>query len=86
MASFVFGRHSAGNMLLSMAIREAGASVTKVLMVFLHMRLSVYTAHTFFTHQRKYIFPTIMTVWESIHTQQKRKDCKRTYMGRRRKV
>ena len=62
---FVLGRHPAGNMLLSMAILVAGASVTKVLMIFSHMRLSVYTAHTFFTHQRKYIFPTIMTVWES---------------------
>lgn len=60
--TFVLGRQPTGNVLLSMAFLAAGASVTKVLMVFSHMRLSVYTAHTFFTHQKKYIFPTIMTV------------------------
>lgn len=62
---FVFGRYPAGNLLLSFAILVAGASVTKVLMVFSHMHLSVYTAHTFFMHQRRYIFPTVMTFWES---------------------
>ena len=62
---FVFRRHPTGNLLLSVAILVAGTSITKVLIVFSHLRLSSFTAHAFFTHQKKYIFLTIITVWES---------------------
>jgi solute carrier family 8 (sodium/calcium exchanger) len=43
----------------------AGASVSKIILVFKHMGLAVYTSQTFFYHQNKFIFPTILNHWES---------------------
>lgn len=54
-----------GNLLLSFAILVAGASVSKILLVFSHMGLSVYTARAFFKHQRNLLFPTVITCWEA---------------------
>ena len=60
-----FGKYPAGNILLSFAILMAGASVSKVLLMFQHMGLSVYTSRTYFYHQKKFLFPTILCYWES---------------------
>ena len=62
---FVLGRYPAGNILLSFAILMAGASISKVLLVFRHMGLSVYSSRTFFYHQHKFVFPAILIYWES---------------------
>lgn len=62
---YVFGRYPAGNLLLSFGILMAGASVSKIILVFKHMGLAVYTSRTFFYHQNKFIFPTILNHWES---------------------
>ena len=43
----------------------AGASTTKVLLVLHHMRLSVYSIRTFFRHQKKFLFPSILHHWET---------------------
>lgn len=42
----------------------AGASVSKTLLIFRHMGLSVYAARTYFRHQRSFIFPTVLHYWE----------------------
>lgn len=66
---FVFGRYPAGNLLLSFAILMAGASVSKVLLVFRHLGLAVYTYRTFFYHQNRFIFPAILSYWETYQAQ-----------------
>ena len=62
---FVLGRYPAGNILLSFAVLMAGASISKVLLVFKHFGLSAYCARTFFYHRSKFIFPTILLHWQS---------------------
>ena len=60
----VKGKYPAGNLVLSFAILMAGASISKVLLIFQHMGISVYSARTYFRHQRQFIFPTILHYWE----------------------
>lgn len=43
----------------------AGASISKLLLVFRHMNLSVYDARTFFYHQSRFLFPNILKHWET---------------------
>lgn len=59
----VIGRYPAGNILLSFAILMAGGSISKVLLIFKHMGLAVYSARTFFRHQTKFLFPVILRHW-----------------------
>ena len=58
------GRHAAGNVLLSFAVLMAGASINKVLLVFRYMGLSAYSLRTFFSHQRSFLFPVVISYWE----------------------
>ena len=64
----VYGKLPLGNLLLSFAILMAGASVSKVLLIFRHMGLCVYAARTYFRHQRSFIFPVILHYWEQYRT------------------
>ena len=61
---FLFGKHPAGNILLSFSVLMAGATISKILLLFKHMGVSVYKARTFFYHQNRFIFPTILHHWE----------------------
>lgn len=61
---FVLGRYPAGNVLLSFAALTAGASISKILLVFKHMGLMTYQARTFFLHQRNFLVPSIIRHWE----------------------
>lgn len=60
----VLGKHPAGNVLLSFATLAAGATISKVLLVFKHMNLCCYTARSFFLHQKKLLFPVIFHHWD----------------------
>lgn len=62
---FVLGRYPAGNVLLSFAVLMAGASISRILLVCRHMGLCVFSARTFFLHQRTFLFPVILHYWES---------------------
>ena len=62
---FILGRYPAGNILLSFAVLMAGASISKLLLVFKHMGLSVYESRTFFYHQSRFLFPVILKYWET---------------------
>ena len=42
----------------------AGASISKILLVFKHMGLSAYNARTFFFHQKNFLFPAVLNYWE----------------------
>ena len=56
---------AAGNILLSFSSLMAGASISKVLLVFRHFGLSVYSSRTYYRHQSGMIIPSILTYWES---------------------
>ena len=43
----------------------AGASVSKILLVFKHMKLCMYNIRTYFIHQDKLLFPVVLSYWES---------------------
>ena len=58
------GGYPAGNVLLSFSILTAGASISKILLVFKHMGLSAYNARTFFFHQKNFLFPAVLSYWE----------------------
>ncbi|KAK2548287.1 hypothetical protein P5673_031519 [Acropora cervicornis] len=58
------GRYPAGNVLLSFSMLMAGASISKILLVFKHMGLSAYNARTFFFHQTNFLFPAVLSYWE----------------------
>ena len=60
---YIFGRYPAGNVLLSFATLMAGASITKILLVFKHMGLKLYHIRSYFRHQNKFIFPSILYYW-----------------------
>ena len=47
------------------AVLLAGASISKVLLVFQHMGLCTYSICTYFAHQKKFVFPSILHHWET---------------------
>jgi solute carrier family 8 (sodium/calcium exchanger) len=59
------GHFPAGNLLLSFAILMAGASISKIHLVFKHLGLQVYKVRTYFYHQSSYLFPSIQKYWKS---------------------
>lgn len=56
---------AAGNILLSFSSLMAGASISKVLLVFQHFGLAVYSPRTYYRHQSELIIPSILIYWES---------------------
>ena len=62
---FLLGRYPAGNLLLSYSTLMAGASISKIILLFRHMGLSIISARTFFLHQTKFLFPAILLYWEN---------------------
>ena len=61
----VLGRHAAGNILLSFATLMAGASISKLLLVFKHMGVAVYSVRAFHKHQANFLMPVIAKHWET---------------------
>ena len=55
----VLTKYPAGNILLSFAVLVSGASISKVLLVFKLLGLSVYNIRTFFRHQSDLLLPSI---------------------------
>ncbi|XP_067047191.1 uncharacterized protein [Acropora muricata] len=62
---YLLGKFPAGNLLLSFAILCAGASVNKVLLVFRHMGMLIYSEPTYYYHQRHLLIPAIVSFWRS---------------------
>ena len=52
----VLGKYPLGNLLLSFSVLMSGGSISKVLLIFKHMGLTIYSARTFFRHQTKFLF------------------------------
>ncbi len=61
----IFNRQPAGNLLLSFAVLMAGSTISRTLLIFHHMGLSAISARTFFRHQRKWLFPAVLTYWRN---------------------
>jgi hypothetical protein len=61
----LLGRYAAGNVMLSFAVLMAGASISKILLVFRHMGLAVFSIRTYFRHQRHLVFPSIFYYWKT---------------------
>lgn len=61
---FMFGKYPAGNVMLSFGILMSGISISKTLLLFKHMGLCSVSARTYFLHQRKFLFPSILHHWE----------------------
>ena len=61
----VLGRHPAGNLLLSFATLMAGASISKILLVFKHMGLAAISARAFHKHQANFLIPVVIKHWET---------------------
>ena len=55
--------------ILSFAILCAGASVNKVLLVFRHMGMLIYSEPTYYYHQRHLLIPAIVSFWRSYQAQ-----------------
>ncbi len=62
---FILGRYPAGNVMLNFAVLMAGASISKILLVFRHMGLVVHSARTYYVHQRKFLFPSVLYYWNT---------------------
>ncbi|PFX11714.1 THAP domain-containing protein 2 [Stylophora pistillata] len=61
----VLGKYPAGNILLSFAVLMAGASINKLLLVFRHIGLHVFSARTYFRHQKSFLVPVVLHHWET---------------------
>ena len=61
----LLGRYPAGNVMVSFAVLMAGASISKILLVFRHMGLAVFYIRTYFRHQRHFVFPSIFYYWKT---------------------
>lgn len=59
------GKYAAGNILFSFGILMAGASVSKILLVFKHMGMCAIRSRTFFIHQKQLIIPSVLHHWEA---------------------
>ena len=54
-----------GNILLSAAILFSGATLRKILRVLSHMKVACFTERTFYHHQKRYLEPAVISVWEA---------------------
>lgn len=60
----MFGKFPAGNILLSLGVLVAGASIGKVLLVFKHFGMAAHDVRTFFRHQSEFVLQSIPKYWE----------------------
>ena len=60
---FFLGKFPAANLLLSFGILCAGASASKVLLVFKHIGLAYFSEGQYYYHQRHILLSTIVKLW-----------------------
>ena len=63
--AYPVGKSRAGNLLLSFAILCAGLLVNKVLLVFWHMGMLIYSEPTYYYYQQRLHIPAIVSFWGS---------------------
>ncbi|CAH1242609.1 Hypp6887 [Branchiostoma lanceolatum] len=62
---FVFDKYPTGNILLSFGILISGISLSKTLLLFKHIGLSMFSGRAYHQHQKKYLVPSILCYWKS---------------------
>ncbi len=60
----LFGKVPAGNLMMSLAILTSGVNISQVFLMFKHLGLLAISVRTFFQHQRKFLFPSVLLQWE----------------------
>ena len=60
----VMGGYPLGNILTSFGILMSGVCISKSMLMFKHIGMSMISPRTFFNHQRKFLFPAILYHWE----------------------
>ena len=65
---FLLRKFPAANLLLSFGILCAGASASKVLLVFKHIGLACFSEGHYYYHQRHILLPTIVKFWKEYRT------------------
>ena len=58
----LLGKYPAGNVMLSFGILTSGLRISQALLMFRHMGLSAISARTFFDHQKKFLFPSVLSL------------------------
>ena len=61
----MFTKHPAGNVMMSFGIMVSGAKISQTLLMFRHMGLSAISPRTYYYHQKKLHFPSLLHYWES---------------------
>ena len=61
----IYTKYPAGNVALSFGILMAGASASKILLMFRHMGVCATNIRTYFLHQRLFILPAIAKHWDT---------------------
>ena len=60
----LYGNIPAGNLMTSYSILASGVNISQTFLMFRHLGLSTIALRTFFHHQRKFLFPSILLYWE----------------------
>lgn len=61
----MFTKHPAGNIMLSFGIMASGAKISQTLLMFKHMGLSAISPRTYYYHQKRFHFPSVLHHWET---------------------
>ena len=61
---FVFGKFPAGNLMMSFGILMSGINISQIILAFRHMGLCAISPRTYFAHQKKFLFPSLLVHWE----------------------
>ena len=65
----MLGKFPAGNVMCSLGILMSGVSISKAMLMFKHIGLSMITLRTYFRHQNRFMFPAILYHWNRYRAQ-----------------
>ena len=61
---FAKGQYPAGNLMMSFGILMSGVNISQTMLFFKHINLAAISIRTYFRHQSKFLFPSILKHWE----------------------
>ena len=61
---FVKGKYPAGNLMMSFGILMSRVNISQTMLFFKHINLAAISIRTYFRHQSKFLFPSILKHWE----------------------
>ena len=60
----MLGKYPDGNLMISFGILMSGVNISKTMLLFKHMGLCSISIRTYFIHQTKFLFPSVLLHWE----------------------